>query len=201
MGQALSVQRPFVRAAIWLLLAVPAALFIAALLRGELAMDLLHPTGETSLRLMILAMLPGPLIAFFGPNRFLRGWVGLRRNLGVAAFGYAVLHLALYVIDIGGLAAIIDEFALPAIWTGWLGFALMLGAASISSDAAMARLGARRWKQIQRAVYAALGLSLAHWFLLDNAWGPPLIHLSPLILAWSLRLVAHVRRSTRKDMI
>lgn len=201
MGQAVSIRIPGVRMVVWLLLAIPAALMIAGLARGELAMDLLHPSGETSLRLMILAMLPGPLIAFFGPNRFLKGWVGMRRNFGVAAFGYATLHLALYVIDIGALAPIIDEFALPAIWTGWLGFALMLGAASISSDAAMARLGARRWKQMQRAVYAALLLSLAHWFLLDNAWGPPLVHLAPLILAWSLRLVARVRRSTRKDMI
>lgn len=194
------VQKPLVRGAIWLLLAVPAALMIAALARGELAMDLLHPTGEMSIRLMVLAMLPGPLIAFFGPRRFLRGWLALRRNLGVAAFGYAALHLVFYAIDIGAFAPMIDELALPAIWTGWLGFALMLAAASISNDAMMARLGARRWKRVQQGAYAAMALSIAHWVLLDWHWTPALVHLAPLMLAWSLRLVARSHRHSRKDL-
>lgn len=193
------VQRPLVRGAIWLVLAIPAALMVAALARGDLAMDLLHPSGETSLRLMVLAMLPGPLIAFFGPRRFLRGWLALRRNLGVAAFGYAALHLVFYAIDIGAFAPMIDELALPAIWTGWLGFALMLAAASISNDAAQARLGTRRWKRVQQGAYAALFLSIAHWILLDWHWLPALVHLAPLLLAWSLRLASRSRRHSRKD--
>lgn len=193
------MQRPLVRGAIWLLLAMPAGLMIADFARGELAMDLLHPTGEMSLRLMVLAMLPGPLIAFFGPRRALRGWLALRRNFGVAAFGYAALHLIFYAIDIGAIEPMLAEFALPAIWTGWLGFALMLAAAAISSDAAMARLGARRWKRVQQGTYAALFLSLAHWILLDWQWLPALVHFAPLGLAWSLRLASRRRRQLRKD--
>lgn len=194
------VEKPLIRGAIWLLLAVPAGLMMAAIARGELAMDLLHPTGELSLRLIVLAMLPGPLIAFLGPTRFLRGWRTLRRNFGVAAFGYAALHLGFYVLDMGAFGAILAEFTLPAIWTGWIGFALMLAAAAISNDAAMARLGARRWKRVQQGGYAALFLSLAHWILLDWHWTPALVHFAPLGIAWSLRLAARGRRQYRKDL-
>ena len=116
----------FTRPLFWLALALPALLMLADFWRGAaLAMDLLHPSGELSVRLMIAAMLAGPMAGIFGPNRFFRGWLAMRRNLGVAAFGYAVLHLIFYAADMGLLAAMLDELALPSIWTGWLALALM----------------------------------------------------------------------------
>lgn len=185
------VMRPVIRKAgrplLWLLLAVPAALMLAGLMRGTTpAMDLLHPSGELSVRLMLLALLPGPLAEFFGANRFLRGWLAIRRNLGVAAFAYAMLHLAFYVVDMGALAPMVDEFALPPIWTGWLALALMVPPAAVSFDAAMRALG-RRWKALQRLVYAAFALGLVHWLLLDWHWQPAAVHLAPLVIAWALR--------------
>ena len=181
------------RLILWLVLAVPAALMLFDLLTGRaLAMDLLHPSGEMSVRLMILAMLPGPLAAFFGGNRFLRAWLSVRRNLGVAAFGYAVLHLAIYCADMRMLSAIVDELALPAIWTGWLALFLLGAPAAISFDTAMLVLR-RRWKQVQMLVYPALALALLHWLLLDWAWQPAVLHLAPLLIAWTLRGAANLR--------
>jgi methionine sulfoxide reductase heme-binding subunit len=175
------------RAAVWLVLAIPAIAMLASFTHGTtLAMDLLHPTGETSVRLMILALLPGPLVDAFGANRFLRLWVGIRRNLGVASFLYALLHLAFYAVDMGSLAAILDELGLPAIWTGWLALALIAPAAVISFDRAVRALG-RRWKQVQRIVYLALAATVLHWLLLDWEWQPAALHLAPLIVAWGLR--------------
>ena len=172
---------------LWLLLAIPAALMLHGLVGGDvLPMDLLHPSGEMSVRLMVLAMLPGPLIDAFGPNRFLRGWLAIRRNLGIAAFAYALLHLAIYVIDMRSLAAMLDEVGLPGIWTGWLSLFLMIPPAAISFDRAMRRLG-RNWKRVQRLVYLALAPGLAHWLLLDWDWRPAAVHLLPLAIAWLLR--------------
>lgn len=188
------------RILLWLLLSLPAALmFHGAITNNAVPMDLLHPSGEMSIRLMILAMLPGPLADFFGYNRFLRGWIGIRRNLGVAAFGYGLLHLVFYAMDMGSLAAILDELTLPAIWTGWIALALMLAAASISFDRAMRSLGARRWKRIQQGAYAAFLLSLIHWFLLDREAGPALVHLAPLMIAWMLRALARARRTAAQE--
>lgn len=178
------------RIALWFALAVPALWWGWALGRGAVtAFDLYHPTGELSLRLMIAALLPGPLIAFFGLNRVLRAWLAIRRNLGVAGFAYAALHLAVYLIDMGAFSAMLGEIGLPGIWTGWLALAMLAIPAAISTDAAMRALG-RRWKHLQRLVYPALLLALIHWALLDRAWGPALVHLAPLAVAWSLRLAA-----------
>lgn len=181
------------RALFWLALAIPAGVMIQRYLAGDaLAMDLYHPSGEMAVRLMILALLPGPLADAFGPNRLLRGWLAIRRNLGVAAFCYALLHLLLYILDMQLLSAMVDELTIPGIWTGWLAFALMLAPAAISFDAAMRRLK-QRWKQVQRLVYPAFLLGLVHWLLLDWSLGPALVHLAPLLIAWALRLAARRR--------
>lgn len=182
------------RLLLWVVLALPAAWLAWRLGSGEAtAFDLYHPTGELSLRLLILALLPGPLAEFFGLGggfgRFLRGWLAIRRNLGVAAFAYAVLHLVAYFLDMQALSAMVAELGLPGIWTGWIALAAMAVPAGISTDRAVRALG-RRWKHWQRLVYPALLLALAHWALLDRAVGPALVHIAPLVLAWSLRFAA-----------
>lgn len=180
-------------------LAAPAALMISDVAQGNiLAMDLLHPSGEMAVRLMVLAMMPGPLIEFFGANRFLRGWFSIRRNLGVAAFGYALLHLGLYVLDMQSVAAMLDEVRIPGIWTGWLALGLMIPPAMISFDRAMSALGRHKWKRIQQLVYVALAVTLAHWLLLDWKWLPAAVHLTPLLAAWSLRFLKRYQRSQKE---
>lgn len=181
------MRRRTARFAAWLLLALPGGWWLARLASGAaLPMDLLAPTGELAVQLTVLAMLAGPLAEAFPGNRVLRLWLGARRWLGLAAFAYALLHLAIYAADMGSVAAMVDEIALPAIWTGWLALALMLPPAAISFDAAMRALG-RRWKQVQRLVYAAVLLALVHWLLLDWHWLPAILHSAPLIGAWTLR--------------
>lgn len=175
------------RALLWLLLALPAAGMMFGYLSGNtLAMDLLHPSGEMSVRLMILALLIGPLVDIFGPNKFFRLWMRTRRNLGVAAFAYGALHLLFYVLDMGRLDAILDELAIPSIWTGWLSFFALLAAAVISNDRAVRRLGIW-WKRIQRLAYAAFIIGLVHWLLLGWTAGPALVHLGPLLIVWIAR--------------
>lgn len=182
--------RPQQRYFLWLLLAIPAAFMLQAWWSGAaLAMDLYHPSGEMAVRLMLLALLPGPLSAFFGPNRFFRAWLSIRRNLGVAGFAYAALHLFFYGADMGALAPMLDELPLPGIWTGWLALLALIVPAAISSDRAMRALG-RRWKQIQRLVYPAFLLAIIHWLLLAWDWLTALIYLAPLLVAWALRFYA-----------
>lgn len=180
----------------WIALALPALLMLADCLRGAvLTMDLLQPSGEMSVRLMLAAMLAGPLAGIFGPTWFFRGWLALRRNLGVAAFGYALLHLVFYLADMGELAPVVDELSLPTIWTGWLALALLAPPAAISFDAAMRALGRHKWKAVQRLVYLALLLSVFHWLLLDWAWQPAALHLAPLVLAWASLVFVRLRKT------
>jgi len=50
-----------------------------------------------------------PQADILGRNRFTQGWFEIRRYHGIAAFAYAALHLAFYIIDMRTLSAMSDE--------------------------------------------------------------------------------------------
>lgn len=175
------------RFSLWILLALPALAMLSGYARGAAdAMDLLHPSGEMSARLMIIAIAISPLISILGPRKWLQWMAVRRRALGVAAFAYALLHLVFYVIDMGNVADMIAEALAPGIWTGWAAFILMMVPALLSNDASMRALKAQ-WKRLQRLVYPAAILTLLHWIWVHNNLGPALVHFIPLALIVALR--------------
>lgn len=183
------------RLTIWALLALPAAAMVIGWLRGAAEpADLLHPSGETSARLMIVAMAIAPLIAVFGNRRWLRWMLVRRRWFGVAAFGYAALHLLFYAIDMASLDDILAEIAAPGIWTAWAAMALLTIVAAASNNAAMRRLRTL-WKPVQRLAYPAAVLTLAHWILVHNNAAAALVHFVPLALIVAARAFLPHQRS------
>jgi methionine sulfoxide reductase heme-binding subunit len=181
----------------WAILAIPALLMLPGYQSGaQDAADMLHPTGETSARLMIVAMMIGPIADLIGQPAWLRWLMKHRRHLGVAAFAYAVLHLIFYVIDMEfSPALMLDEIGAPGIWTGWLATLLMLLPALASSDAAMRTLR-RNWKRVQQLAYGAALLTIAHWIFLEYETGPALVHFTPLILLNMARIAKNMTRRT-----
>ena len=173
----------------WLLLSLPAILLVSGWWQGRIdSMDMLHPTGEWSARLMIVAMALSPLLSILGPKRWLNWLVARRRAIGVAAFSYALLHLLFYIIDMGNLDDILAEWLAPGIWTGWAAFALMLPLALTSNDASMRWLRAG-WKRLQRLVYPAALLTLLHWIWVHNSLAGALVHFVPLGLLLLARFI------------
>lgn len=183
------------RLTIWALLALPGAAMVFAWLRGVAGPgDLLHASGETSARLMIVAMAIAPLIALLGNRGWLRWMLARRRWFGVAAFGYAALHLLFYLIDMASLADILAEIAAPGIWTAWAAMAVLTVIAAASNDAAMRCLLAL-WKPVQRLAYPAAVLTLAHWILVHNNAAAALVHFVPLALIVAARAFLPHHRS------
>jgi methionine sulfoxide reductase heme-binding subunit len=177
----------------WLLLAIPAVFQLAGWWSGAVdTMDMLHPTGETSARLMIAAMLIGPLAGLIGPRRWLLWCLARRRALGVAAFGYAAAHLIFYLIDLGSFDAVLDELPIASIWTGWVALALMLPMALTSNQRSMRALRSA-WKSVQRLAYPAALLTLLHWWWVHDGATAALVHMAPLALLWAALLVRRLR--------
>lgn len=174
---------------LWAVLAVPAGLVLHryATTPDIWPGDLLHPTGEWSARLIIIALMLTPLGQLFPDSRAVKWLVRHRRAFGVAAFAYALLHLAFYILDMETVAAMLAELGAPGIWTGWLALLCMAVPALISSDAAM-RLLRRNWKRLQRLAYPAAILTLAHWVLVHDGMTSALVHFAPLLLLQALRL-------------
>lgn len=169
---------------LWLLLAVPAFPIIydaVASTNPRVFHILVHPSGEWSARLLIVALCATPLALLLRGRSFPRWLVRNRRHFGVAAFAYAGLHTLFYILDKATLDSIVGELPRLYIWTGWLAFAIFIPLAVTSADWAVRRLG-RWWKPLQRWSYAAALLTLVHWAAL-HGWGNPtaaLLHFAPL---------------------
>ncbi len=162
----------------WLLLSLPGLGLTWGWLGGGMEVEeLLHVSGETSGRLLILTLAITPLIRLLPTWRLPRWLLKHRRALGVASFGYAVLHTVIYGVEEGWL----HELLAPAIAAGWLALVAMAFPGLTSNDVS-ARWLRRWWKPVQRVSYAAAVLTAAHWLLLDGAWGPVLVHFVPLAL-------------------
>ena len=172
---------------LWVLLSLPWAVMTAQYANGGMIYgEFLHATGEFSARLLILAMAVTPLRLMFPNHRWPIWLLQKRRYFGVAAFAYAVPHMAVYLYRVAPARAA-SEALEPGMWTGWAAFMVFLILATTSNDYAVRRLG-RVWKKLHRWVYAAAVLTFAHWVL--SAFDPTagLVHLSLLAALEFFRL-------------
>ncbi|WP_417809513.1 sulfite oxidase heme-binding subunit YedZ [Thioclava sp.] len=181
----------------WAILSLPAIPMMIGLTSGDpkAVAQVLHPTGEFAARFMIVSMMITPLMMLFKGARWPRWLMKRRRYLGVAAFGYALAHTILYLIDEGAVAFTGGEISKLYIWTGWLAFLIFVPLAVTSTDGWVRALGTR-WKTLQRFVYGAAVLTLVHWAALHE-WGgitAALVQFGPLIALEAYRLNYNLQR-------
>ena len=173
---------------LWALLALPAAHILWRWFSQNLWPDeLVGPAGAWSARLIVVALSLTPLSMLLPRARFVRWLLRHRRAFGVAAFGYALLHLAFYALEMETVAAMLAELELTGIWTGWAALLLLVPLALTSNDAAMRALKSG-WKKLQRLAYPAALLTLAHWIIVHNGLAEALLQSAPLILLQLYRL-------------
>ncbi len=146
--------------------------------------------GLWALRLLVATLALTPL-------RYLTGssdWLRYRRMLGLFAFFYLSLHLAMYVVvdrrfDWRTLGE--DLAKRPWITLGFLAFVLLVPLALTSTQAAMRRLG-RRWQRLHYLVYPAAVLGCWHFY-----WQVKRDVREPLAYAAALALLLGVRAVRR----
>ena len=142
--------------------------------------EYLHWTGEQSARLLIVTMAISALRRWF-PTATWSLWLRRhRRDLGVATFAYAGLHLAAYANKLRAFRAIFEEATSLELATGWVAFIILAMLAVTSNDSALKALGAN-WKLLHRAVYLAAVMTFAHWVL--TAFDPTAGYLHAAVLA------------------
>lgn len=194
---ALTLRRPVAYLLVWAILSAPALAWVASLVRHGAAMtaDALNPTGALSAILFIMALLATPLRRIWPRGPVALWLVRNRRYLGVASFGYALLHTLFYLLDAGSAAKVLAQLPRLDIWSGWLSLLIMAPLALTSSDGWVRRLGPR-WKSLQRWAYAAALLGLLHAVSLndwDDPW-EPLIVSAPLIALQIWRMHRYAMR-------
>jgi sulfoxide reductase heme-binding subunit YedZ len=162
-------------------------------LGAEPVEELINRTGTWGIRIFVTALAVSPL-------RRLYNWPALmtvRRMVGLVAFFYLATHFALYgwsqALDIPKIASeIVRRLYLTIGFTALLGLAAL---AATSTDAAIRKLGGRRWKQLHRIVYLAAILGIVHHWMQARLQD----YLDPLFLSGILVWLAALRWATPRS--
>lgn len=189
------LQHPAVRPAVFIACLLPFAWLLHGALSDGLgpnpAETLIRSTGDWTLRCLLLTLAITPV-------RQATGWHALarwRRMLGLYSFFYASCHVLAYAwLDMGlDLPAVVRDIAKrPFILVGTLALLLMLPLAATSTNAAIRRLGARRWRMLHRAVYAIAVLAILHFLWMragKSLYGEVAVHAAILAVLLGWRLV------------
>lgn len=154
--------------------------------------EAIHQAGDWAFRLLLTALLVTPAQRILNYPRLALA----RRTLGVAAAGYAILHLSFYVLDQHfDLFKVASEIVLRIYLTiGAFVLTGLIALAATSTDAAIRRLGPARWNRLHRVVYAIAPLAAVHFFMQSklNIYQPVLMM---GFLSWLLLYRVLLRRN------
>jgi len=161
------LRKPFVKQGLVLASLLPFAWLFASAFLDQLGPNpaeyLIRSTGEWTLRFLCITLLMTPLrVTFKMPE-----WILFRRSLGLLTFFYALLHAICYSLFDMGLAwdeIWVDIIKRPFITVGFAAALLLTLLAATSSNRAIKRMGAVRWRMLHRCVYAIAALAMLHFF-------------------------------------
>jgi sulfoxide reductase heme-binding subunit YedZ len=209
---------PYLKILIHLLCLLPVAYVLNTYRTGALALEadpvnyLTHFTGDWALWILLLSLAITP-IRRLHPR--LSNLIRFRRLLGLYAFFYATLHLAIYVFLFSGYdvqaafaglqsghpGALLTQLTL--IWptiladllkrrfiqVGLFAWLLLLALAITSPTLMLRKMGGRNWQSLHRLVYvAAIAACIHYWWLVKTGVRTPL----PDTLILTLLLLARI---------
>lgn len=189
------------RIALWLGAAAPGAWLLAGHFRGWLGVNpiekLTHVTGMAALVLLLVTLAVTPVRRLTGWNPLIR----IRRPLGLFAFFYACLHVAIWmVLDLGLRFEWVweDVRERPYITVGLAAFVLLVPLAVTSTRGWIQRLG-RTWGRLHRLVYASAALGIVHFYwLVKSDVRLPLLLAGVFALLMAARVPAVYHASRRR---
>ena len=151
---------------------VPLALLLWDASFGQLGANpqqfALRTTGYLTLILVLIGLAVTPLRKLTGRNELVK----FRREIGLFAFFYSVLHLATYLVfdrelKLGSVPG--DVWQRPFIAIGMAAFMMLIPLAATSTNGMIKRLGGRRWQQLHRFVYAVAIAGVLHFYLIAKS--------------------------------
>jgi len=181
-----------------LLIAVPAVVMLSrlAVTHGGLG-QVLQDSGVWGERMLIATLAVTPICMLFKGQAWTTWLVRRRRDLGLAAFFYTVLHLAAYVVRQNNIAVILYDLPYKEYLTGWIGLATMLVLALTSNTWAFRTLGTA-WKPVQQLIYVTAIASYLHWLWIKLDHWPAYLHFAPLVLLEAFRLWYNFAKPNRQ---
>lgn len=185
-------------AAFWGLLLLPALSILGDFLFGRHSWgQMIGDSGEWAIRLLIVTLAVSPARIVMKQLRMGPYWpawlLKRRRDLGLATFIYALLHLGSYLLRQSNLHVVFFDMQYIEYTLGWIAFVTLLALALTSNDASVHRLGTW-WKPLQRLVYLSVVAAFLHWYLIRLDHRGLWLHLLPLVVLEGYRLFYNYAR-------
>ena len=151
--------------------------------------------GLWAVRLLIATL-------FISPLR----WAGLnllkfRRQLGLVAFAYVVLHFTAWLtIDMGLRWGQIlpDLYKRWYILIGMSALILLIPLAVTSNNTMIRRLGAKNWNRLHKVAYLATGLAMVHFLMVGKVYTTEVLTYAGILVAL---LAVRVYRNGAQSLI
>lgn len=154
-------------------------------------------TGSWVIYFLLITLLVPYLRQVFAIKWFLPEHL-IKRTFGLAAFGYAILHLGIYfVFDMAFSIedTFIDIIERPFILVGMLTFILLIPLA-ITSSIKWQRKLKKHWKTLHKLIYPIILLGITHGIMVQKVdYQEPLIYLSLFILILVLKTLNQKKTS------
>ena len=186
----------------WALCLLPAAMLTYEAITNSLGPDptsyLSLTTGSDALLLLLLSLTITPLRSLSPRLSWL---IKFRRLLGLFAFFYATVHLAVYValyMNLDWSVFRTDITKRRFIIAGFAAWTLLLPLAATSTTWAIRKMGGKNWNRLHKLVYVAAVCAVIHyWWQVKPGVLSPLpktIVLGMLLLARVVIAFANKRR-------
>ena len=157
---------------------------------------LIGQSGEWAVRMLILTLAVSPARIVMKQLHMGPHWpmwlLKRRRELGMAFFLYALLHLSIYLVRQWNINVVLFDMKFIEYATGWIGFVTLLALAITSNDASVHWLGIW-WKPLQRLVYVSAIAIFLHWYLIRQDHSGLWLHLLPLVALEGYRVIYNYR--------
>ncbi len=145
------------------MLALPGGWLLGRWAAGALVYgEVVSRTGIWAAALLVPATVMTPLRWLFPRARWVARLGEWREEVGVAAFAYAAIHAAAYVVGKGDAGLVLAEARQPWLLAGWAALLLFVLFAATAEDEAAARALRRSWRWLHRWGGASRALDAAH---------------------------------------
>lgn len=188
---------------LWALLALPSWQYLSEFISPDRYYpEMMKNSGILSIQLLVFSLCITPISFILKKINVLKPlalWlIRSRRYFGLAGFGYAAIHTALYVRQIFDIELIWLEAFIWSLGTGWISLFILLILALTSNNWSVKTLG-KYWKHLQRLSYLAIIAGFAHWILLDFFIDNALVWIIPLVIAKLVHIGFRVYGSGRNE--
>ncbi len=154
---------------VWCLLALPGLYFLVLPYFTELYgakywSKMTKNTGTIAVSMFVFSLAINPLRIIFSKVQLFKTLMRIRRNVGVAVFIYACMHIAAFVTNKGLNANTALYFVHPVVVPGLIAFLIFIPLTITSNDYYVRKLG-KRWQKLHQKAYYAEGLVFLHMIL------------------------------------